>query len=104
MIDPAEYDDIIVTVAHPFGDLEQTLNEWIAIGPGPRPLVEIVKARRKSTNEPVDMAEIPLEYHNTPTSRRLQRSGQLPTPWGMPSDVEVHDDHLPPHIRRLVGE
>jgi len=104
MIDPSEYDDIIVTVAHPASAIEETLNQWIATGPGPRPFVRIVKARRKSTDEPVDMAEIPLEYHNTGESRRLQRLGQLPTPWGMPSDAEPHDMDIPPHIRRLVDE
>jgi hypothetical protein len=49
-------------------------------------LVEIVDARRKSTGEPVDMAEIPLEYHNSEESRRLQRLGELPAPWGPPPD------------------
>ncbi len=99
MIDPSEYDDIIVLVAHSWGNFERTLNQWIAIGPGERPFVEIVKARRESTNEPVDMAEIPLEYHNSPESRRLQRLGQLPAPWGMPPDDEPPRPDYPPHIR-----
>jgi hypothetical protein len=104
MIDPTEYDDIIVHVAHPWGDGYATLNEWIAHGPGPRPLVGIVDARRKSTDEPVPMSEIPLEYHNSTESRRLQRLGQLPMPWGPPPDNEPKEMEIPPEIRRLVGE
>jgi hypothetical protein len=52
------------------------------------------------------MSEIPLEYHNSRESRRLQRLGQLPTPWGPPPDVslEAREKNDPPHIRRLVGE
>lgn len=102
MLDPSEYDDIVVTVAHPWGNGYPTLTEWIANGPGPRRLVGIVAAKRKSTGEPVDMAEIPLEYHNSRESRRLQRLGRLPVPWGPPPDDEPPDIELPPHIRRLV--
>jgi hypothetical protein len=104
MLDPSEYDDIMVMVAHSYGNFEQPLKFWIEVGPGLRPFVRITEAWRKSTGEPVDMAEIPLEYHNSRESRRLQRLGQLPTPWGMPSDAEPHDMDIPPHIRRLVGE
>ena len=102
MIDPSEYDDIIVTVAHPWGDGHPTLTEWIATGPGPRPLVQIVAAKRKSTGAPVDMAEIPLEYHNSAESRRRQRLGELPAPWGPPPDDEPPPMEIPEHIRRLV--
>jgi hypothetical protein len=101
VIDPSEYDDIIVTVAHPWGDGYPTLSEWIATGPGPRRLVEIVAAKRKSTGEPVSLSEIPLEFHNSRESRRRQRLGELPAPWGMPPD-EPPEMEIPPHIRRLV--
>ena len=84
MLDPGEYDDVVVAIAHPFGDIAAPLTEWIAIGPGPRPFVAIVAAWRRHTGEPVPMSEIPLEYHNSPESRRLQRLGRLPTPWGPP--------------------
>jgi hypothetical protein len=84
LIDPSEHDDVIVTVAHPWGDVETTLQTWITRGPGPRPLVRIVAAKRRSTGEPIPMDQIPLEYHNSPESRRLQRLGRLPTPWGPP--------------------
>ena len=32
MIDRADYDDVLVTVAHPFGDVTPTLTEWIRVG------------------------------------------------------------------------
>jgi hypothetical protein len=99
LIEPSEYDDIIVTVAHPFGDVTPSLTDWIRVGPGPRPLVHIVAAHRKSTGEPVDLSEIPLEYHNSPESRRLQRLGQLPTPWGPPPEDEPPVRERPPHLK-----
>jgi hypothetical protein len=37
MLMGAEEDDVIVTVAHPWGDIEAPLQTWIEIGPGPRP-------------------------------------------------------------------
>ena len=82
---PAEYDEVIVTVAHPWGDIEAPLPTWIEIGPGPRPLVTISKARRRDGSQ-VPLEEIPLQYRNTAESRRLQRLGKLPTPWGPPPD------------------
>jgi hypothetical protein len=89
MISPAEYDDILVTVAHPHSDIETTLQQWIEIGPGPRPFVTITAAHRRS-GEPVPLEAIPLEYHNSPESRRLQRLGLLPAPWGPPPDHEPY--------------
>jgi hypothetical protein len=82
MLSPEEHPDILVTVAHPWGDVEVPLNEWIRTGPGPRPYVGIIAARRQSTGREVPMAEIPLEYHNSPEARSLQRQGLLPCPWG----------------------
>ncbi|MBB2943571.1 hypothetical protein FB565_003300 [Actinoplanes lutulentus] len=108
MIDPLDYDDIIVTVAHPWGDGHPTLTQWIASGPGEhRPLVGIVAAKRGSTGDPIDLGEIPLEYHNSRKSRRLQREGSLPTPWGPPPDDPPMLDipiNTPPHIRRMFED
>jgi hypothetical protein len=84
MLKPEDYADVQVTVNHPWGDIEVPLTEWIAKGPGPRAYLGINAARRKSTGEPVPLDQIPEEYHNTAESRRKQRSGQLPTPWGPP--------------------
>ena len=105
MISEDEYDDIIVTAAHPWGDITQPLPHWIARGPGPRRLDEIVSAKRHSTGEPIDLTEIPLEYHNSRKSRRLQREGLLPTPWGAPPDEPPPpplDPDLPPAIREII--
>jgi hypothetical protein len=106
MVSEDEYDDIIVTAAHPWGDVDVVLSQWVARPPA-RPLVSIVAARRYSTGDPVDIAEIPLEYHNTRRSRRLQRLGQLPTPWGRPPDDSPPpqiDDDTPPAVRRIILE
>lgn len=84
---PAEYDDVIVTVAHPHADIETTLRCWIETGPGPRPFVTITAARRTS-GDPVPLEAIPLQYHNSAESRRLQRLGLLAAPWGSPPDDE----------------
>jgi hypothetical protein len=107
MLSEDEYDDVIVTIAHPWGDVLWPLSDWIATGPGPRPLVAIIAAKRRDTGEPIDMAEIPLEYHNTRKSRRLQRLGQLPTPWGAPPDDSPPpqiDADTPPAIRKIIME
>lgn len=85
MLDRAVYDDVLVTVAHPGGDIEVPLPTWIETGPGPRPLVTIGRARRRD-GSPVPLEEIPLEYRNTAESRRLQRLGLLPAPWGPPPE------------------
>ncbi|GLY06293.1 hypothetical protein [Actinoplanes sp. NBRC 101535] len=104
MIDRSEFDDVIVTVAHPWGDIDATLTEWASRGPGARPLVTIVRARRRSTGRPVSLEEIPLEYHNTRHSRTLQREGRLPTPWGPPPDdvQQAPLSALPPEIRDRI--
>ena len=87
MLTPAEYDDVIVTVAHPYADIETTLRRWIETGPGPRPFVTITAARRANGHR-VPLEAIPLQYHNSPESRRLQRLGLLAAPWGPPPDDE----------------
>jgi hypothetical protein len=87
MVTPAEYDDIVVTVAHPQADIEKTLRSWIETGRGPHPFVTITAARHVN-GEPVPLEAIPLQYHNSPESRRMQRLGLLPAPWGPPPDHE----------------
>jgi hypothetical protein len=59
----ADHDDILVTVAHPRGDIETTLSVWIEQGPGPRPFVTITSARRRN-GDPVPLDAIPLQYRN----------------------------------------
>ena len=84
MLSDEEYPDIVVTAAHPWGDIEMPLETWIRFGPGLRPFVEIISARRVSTGAAVPLIEIPQEYHNSPEARSLQRQGLLPCPWGVP--------------------
>ena len=88
MLSIDDYSDILVTVAHPWGDVEVPLETWIQTGPGPRPYVGIISARRRSTGHVVPLTEIPLEYHNSPESRSLQRQHLLPCPWGPPPESE----------------
>lgn len=64
MLTPADYDDIIVTVAHPWADIETTLRHWIETGPGPRSFVTITAPRRRN-GDPVPLGAIPLQYHNS---------------------------------------
>jgi hypothetical protein len=78
-IDP---DDILVVIGHPFGDVEVSLADWIATGPGPRPLVCPVRARSRSTGLPVPLSAIPLRYRNDAQSRRAIQDGELDDPWG----------------------
>jgi hypothetical protein len=63
------------------------LRQWIQAGPGPRPFVTITAARWRN-GEPVSLEAIPLEYRNTAESRRQQRLGLLPAPWGPPPPRE----------------
>ena len=74
-------DDILVTLGHPHGDIEVPLAEWMRIGPGERPLVRPVAARRMSTGQPLPLRVIPLKYRNTGPARLLIRAGLLPDPW-----------------------
>lgn len=87
MLTPADYDDVIVTVAHPVADVETTLRQWIETGPGPRRFVTIVAARWRN-GDSIALEAIPLQYRNSPESRRLQRLGLLPAPWGLPPGDE----------------
>lgn len=84
MLSPDEYHDIVVTVAHPWLDIEAPLTSWIDHGPGVRRYIGITAAKRKSTGEDVPLSEIPMEFHNSAESRSLQRQGLLPCPWGPP--------------------
>ncbi len=88
MLSPEEYPDIVVTVAHPWGDVEVPLETWIRTGPGPRPYVGMIAAKRVSTGADVPLTEVPKEYHNSPEARSLQRQGLLPCPWGPPPERE----------------
>jgi hypothetical protein len=76
-----DVDDILVVIGHPFGDVEVPLADWIATGPGPRPLVRPVRARSRSTGQPLPLSVIPLRYRNDEESRQAIRDGLLDDPW-----------------------
>ena len=73
--------DLLLTVHHPFGDLEVSLAEWIAKGPGPRRLVRPVAVRSRATGAALPLTVIPLRYRNDEESRRLIAEGVLESPW-----------------------
>ncbi|BAL90112.1 hypothetical protein AMIS_48920 [Actinoplanes missouriensis 431] len=102
MIDQSEFDDVMLTLGHPWGDVDILLSEWAVRGPyGGRPFVSVTAAKRVSTGERLALDEIPPEYLNTPTTRQMQREGELPTPWGPPPDELPRPalDSLPPDMR-----
>ncbi|HEY1692703.1 MAG TPA: hypothetical protein VGG39_11110 [Polyangiaceae bacterium] len=74
-------DDIVVIIAHPHGDIEVSLREWIARGPGPRPLLAPRAALHRVTRAPLPLTVVPLEYRNNSEARRLIRDGKIPNPW-----------------------
>jgi hypothetical protein len=74
-------EDILVTVAHPWSDIEVTLAGWMKRGPGPRPFLRAINPRLKATGEPLPDDVIPLAYQNTVQSRDLIRRGLVPNPW-----------------------
>jgi hypothetical protein len=56
VLTPGDYDDIIVTAAHPYADIETTPRQWIETGPGPRPF----------SRSPPRAAAMVIGYHSRP--------------------------------------
>ena len=73
--------DIEVFVAHPFGDAWISLDDWIRVGPGPRPLVAPTRARDRHSGAPLPMRVVPLRYRNNLVARALVRLGLVAKPW-----------------------
>jgi hypothetical protein len=71
-----------VVIAHPFGDIEIPLEEWMTTGPGPRLLVRPIAAKDRKTGERLPLDVIPLEYRNDEQSIELIVRGDLTDPWG----------------------
>jgi hypothetical protein len=72
MIKPEQFDSVLVTVAHNWGDYEVTLAKWAKDGPGPRRFLQVTAAR-KVTGGVISLDETPPEYLNNRETRRLQR-------------------------------
>jgi hypothetical protein len=82
MPDPEiDLDDILVTIAHNFGDLEVPLRSWIEKGPGPRKHLQLIAARSASTGKPLPLEVVPMQYINSAEARSLVAEGKLPAPW-----------------------
>jgi hypothetical protein len=79
--EPIDLDDVLVVIAHPFGDVEVPLTNWIATGPGSRPFVRPVRAHSRSTGRRLPLTVIPLQYRNDGQSRRSIADGRLGDPW-----------------------
>jgi hypothetical protein len=79
--DKIDLEDVLVTIGHPFGDLEVPLTEWMARGPGVRPLLQPIAARSRRMSERLPLEVVPLEYRNDKTSRRLIAEGKIKSPW-----------------------
>ncbi|MBO0869866.1 MAG: hypothetical protein J2P15_15000 [Micromonosporaceae bacterium] len=80
-VEPPHPDDILVVIGHPYRDIEVPLATWIAIGPGPRRFVRPVRARSRSTGEPLPLTVIPLRYRNDEQARKAIRDGLVEDPW-----------------------
>jgi hypothetical protein len=109
--------DVLVTISHPFGDLEMPLTQWMAKGPGPRHKVRPQAARSRSTGETLPLAVIPFAYRNDRVSRALIAAGRVEPPWPgtdraelsgpRPFDGQVPDrepETAPLIVRRLAAE
>ena len=85
-------DDIVVTVSHPYQDIEVALRDWIRMGPGPRYLVRPTAAKHRVTGVSLSLTVIPLQYRNDHESRRLIREGKLANPW--PEQAEYPEKYF----------
>lgn len=77
-MEPAE---VVVTLSHPHGEIETTLDEWMKTGPGPRPLICPVKAGQALTGEPMSLGVVPFRYRNNTWTRLLIRLHMMNDPW-----------------------
>jgi len=88
MTKQADHEQIIVTIAHPSGDIDAPLDTWKEEGPGPRRFVRPV-ASKTVDGRPLPLRAIPLQYRNTWLSRTLIRLGILENPWSHPGNSDT---------------
>ncbi|MDP9794720.1 hypothetical protein J2S43_003232 [Catenuloplanes nepalensis] len=72
---------VLVRLDHPFGAVKVTLAEWMARGPGGRPLVRPVAAKDRDTGRDLPLSVIPLRYRNDGEARLRIAAGELESPW-----------------------
>jgi hypothetical protein len=94
-------DDVLVTIGHPFGDLEVPFTQWMAKGPGPRHGIRPQSARSRSTGDALPLTVIPLAYRNDRVSRALIAAGRIEPPWPGTDHVELSG---PRHFEELVPD
>lgn len=75
-------EDILVTIEHPFGEIEATLAEWITKGADTRPGVRATHPRLKATGQPLPPESIPPEYQFAWQLQHLRARGLLPSSSG----------------------
>jgi hypothetical protein len=73
--------DVLVTLGHPFGQVDLTLHEWMLSGPGLRQRVRPIAARSRLSGETLPLAVIPVPYRNDRRSRALIEAGEIESPW-----------------------
>lgn len=73
--------DIRVTIAHPMGYIETSLEMWMQNGPGERRYIAPVRVICADDGRPLPLSVIPLRYRNNGLSRLLIRIGVLENPW-----------------------
>jgi hypothetical protein len=76
--------DVLLVIDHPFGQVETTLAEWMARGPGPRRFLRPVAAKSRFTGDDLPLTVVPLAYRNDETARALIEAGELEWPWPTP--------------------
>lgn len=72
---------IVLTIAHPHGDVELTLEEWMFRGPGLTRYVQPVHARDEVTGRKLSLKVIPFRFRNTNLSRLLISLRLVKDPW-----------------------
>ena len=82
-----KYSEIAVLIAHPAGNLEVLLDEWIKNGPGPRVFLRPISAKNRVSGQTLPLDVVPLEYRNNEESIVLIIDGKINDPWNR--DLEL---------------
>jgi len=73
--------DILLTIEHPHGTHEVSLDQWMKVGPGDRPNLRPVRARRRETGEAAPLTLVPFRFRNGIVQRLLTRLRIMRPPW-----------------------
>ncbi len=75
------YQHISVSIKHPSGTVETTLQDWIERGPGSQDIAHPSRAKDLRTGESLPLNVVPLKYRNDKVSWSLIERGILGDPW-----------------------